>query len=109
VAWTSSPVAEEYHGTLVVDRYRWLENSDSPNVRDWTIAQNDLTRTFLDTLPDRLDLHEELNRLTQLGEQGAPLVRTLSSGTLRYFHFKRTGSQEIRFSGSAMVLVRTCH
>jgi prolyl oligopeptidase len=27
---------DDYHGTLVADPYRWLEETDSPQTRDWT-------------------------------------------------------------------------
>ena len=34
------PVTETYHGTAVVDVYRWLENDQAPEVKQWVVAQN---------------------------------------------------------------------
>ena len=39
-----TPVAETYHGVTVVDPYRWLENDAASDVKQWTAAQNALTR-----------------------------------------------------------------
>src|SRR6516164_7754231 len=40
-------------GTKVGDPYRWLENLDSPEVRTWVAAQNDLSGPRLAELPAR--------------------------------------------------------
>ena len=31
-------VVDNYFGTKVADPYRWLENLDSPEVREWAVA-----------------------------------------------------------------------
>ena len=38
-------VAEDYHGTIVKDPYRWLEDDvrTSDDVADWVKAQNEIT------------------------------------------------------------------
>ncbi len=45
------PVEDHYHGTSVVDDYRWLEDASSPEVVAWTEAQNRHSRAVLDALP----------------------------------------------------------
>jgi len=47
------PVTDEYHGVTVTDDYRWLENWDDPEVKQWSAAQNARTREYLDRLPSR--------------------------------------------------------
>jgi prolyl oligopeptidase len=38
---------DEYHGTFVVDSYRWLEDTDSSDTASWIESQNELTQSFL--------------------------------------------------------------
>jgi len=67
---TSSPpgtpkksVTDVYPGASVTDDYRWLENYSDPAVRSWSEAQNQYTRKYLDALPLRATLYDELKRL----------------------------------------------
>ncbi|MEK6700907.1 MAG: prolyl oligopeptidase family serine peptidase, partial [Planctomycetota bacterium] len=46
------PVTDEYHGTKVVDSYRWLEDWADPAVKQWSEAQNTHARSVLDKLPN---------------------------------------------------------
>ena len=36
------PVADYFHGTRVIDNYRWLEKADSPEMQKWVAEENDL-------------------------------------------------------------------
>src|SRR5213076_1531367 len=54
------PVTNEYHGVTVEDPYRWLENDDDSQVREWSAAQNQRTRKYLDSLPDRAAIETRL-------------------------------------------------
>lgn len=57
------PVTDEYHGVKVVDEYRWLEDAASPAVKAWTEAQNQYSRAWLDSRPDREDIAAKLTAL----------------------------------------------
>jgi len=63
------PVSDRYGDVTVVDDYRWLEDARDPDVVEWTAAQNHLTRSRLDALPDRAKIHA---RITQLLSSTAP-------------------------------------
>jgi prolyl oligopeptidase len=63
------PVADVYHGTRVVDPYRWLEKADDPEVQRWVEAQNQHTRAALDKLPHREAI---LQRIQKLNDSGTP-------------------------------------
>ena len=53
VAAPKRPVVHTYFGETVIDEYEWLEDGVSAEVRAFTDAQNALTRTTLDGLPER--------------------------------------------------------
>lgn len=84
------PVTDEMHGQRIVDEYRWLEplESESEEVRAWTTAQNDHTRSVLDRLPARKDIEARLAELMSIGTVSAPLMR----GN-RYFYTERKGTE----------------
>jgi len=55
-------VTDTYHGVQVTDPYRWLENADSRQVREWSAAQDARTRKYLDALPQRGPIYDQLLR-----------------------------------------------
>jgi prolyl oligopeptidase len=81
-------VGEDFHGVMVVDPYRWLEDADSAEVRAWTDAQNAFTRSSLDALPDREALKARLDALLEIGSLGTP-----APVKGRYFFTRREGKQ----------------
>ena len=68
-------VVDLVHGVKVADPYRWLEDGDAADVREWVAAQNEHTRQALDARPDRGWWHERLVALMQLSVVGAVEVR----------------------------------
>ncbi|MGP8209671.1 MAG: prolyl oligopeptidase family serine peptidase [Acidimicrobiales bacterium] len=54
---------DDYHGELVADPYRWLEDTDSPEARAWIRAQNDRTEAFLAAVPGREAVRSRLSEL----------------------------------------------
>ena len=79
---------DDYHGTLVSDPYRWLEDTDSQETKAWIKAQNDLTFRYLNQIPNREDIHQRLSELWDYPKQWAPIKR----GD-RYFQLRNTGLQ----------------
>lgn len=47
------PVTDTYFGKKVVDNYRWLEDTNNPEVQAWFKAQGDYTTQTLDQIPGR--------------------------------------------------------
>ncbi|MCH8005777.1 MAG: S9 family peptidase [Planctomycetes bacterium] len=94
-------VVEHIHGVRIVDDYRWLEalESESERVRTWTTAQNQYTRSRLDTLPGRERLERRLGELMSLPTISAPVMRSN-----HYFYRHRTGRQN-----QAVLSVREGH
>ena len=56
-------VVDNFHGTLVADPYRWLENSGDPEVAAWVARQNELTEEFLSPGDPRPAIKERLLEL----------------------------------------------
>src|ERR1700722_10113577 len=70
------PVTDTYHGVKVVDDYRWLQNWNDPQVKQWSDAENAFARQYLDHLPNVPALR---SRVTQIME-----AKTISYGGVQY-------------------------
>jgi len=79
---------DDYHGTKVADPYRWLEDPDSPESRAWIDAENKITFSYLEQIPER---HAIKERLTQLWNFERFTTPAQQSG--RYFFTRNTGLQ----------------
>jgi prolyl oligopeptidase len=79
---------DDYHGTLVRDPYRWLEDVDSPETRQWVQEQNRLSFGFLEKIPARAVLRKRLRELSDYSRAG---VYERRRG--RYFQLRNTGLQ----------------
>jgi prolyl oligopeptidase len=82
------PVVDDYHGTPVPDPYRWLEDVDSPDTRDWVMRQNGLTFGWLDQVPARARIRARLTALWNV-----PRRMTIRRKGDWYFQFRNTGLQ----------------
>ncbi|MEH2152867.1 prolyl oligopeptidase family serine peptidase [Nostoc sp.] len=79
---------DDYHGTLVTDPYRWLEDPDSEETRTWIEAQNQVTFSYLSEIPAREKIKQRLTKLWDYEKYGIPF----KEGD-RYFYFKNDGLQ----------------
>lgn len=79
---------DHYFGTAVADPYRWLENDTAQEVEQWTEKQNQLTRSYLDSIPFLGKIHRRLQKLWNYPRLGAPFRK----GSYYYF-FKNDGLQ----------------
>ena len=81
---------EILHGVEVVDAYRWLEDQESKETRDWIDSQNRYTQSILSTLPGREKLKQRLTELLKIEAVDMPVER---GG--RYFYSKRLADQDL--------------
>jgi prolyl oligopeptidase len=81
---------DNYHGTKVSDPYRWLEDDvrKSQDVRAWVTAENQLTTSYLDGIPQRDSIRKRLTELWDYEKYSAP-----SKHGGRYFWTKNNGLQ----------------
>lgn len=76
-------IVDDFHGTSVADPYRWLEDSDAPQVRKWIAAQNKVSRKHLDSLGGREQVQAILERLSGSESYGLPS----REGSFYYFTY----------------------
>lgn len=57
---TEKTVVDNYHGTMVEDPFRWLEDANSTETKRWTEQQNENTQTYINTISHRDTLKERL-------------------------------------------------
>jgi prolyl oligopeptidase len=79
---------DDHHGTKVADPYRWLEDLDSGDTREWIERQNELTFSYLAQIPGRDDMKKRLTELWDYERYGLPVKKQQ-----RYFYLKNNGLQ----------------
>ncbi len=67
-----SDVVDTYHGTVVADPWRWLEDPNSDQTNEWIQAQNAITMPYLESLPGRERLKERLTELWNYPRYSTP-------------------------------------
>jgi prolyl oligopeptidase len=86
---TADDQVDDYHGTLITDRFRPLEDSDTPETRAWIDAQNALTSSVVDRLEAREVIRTRLTELWDFPRAGAPWRRGRA-----WFQLRNTGLQD---------------
>lgn len=101
------PVVDDYHGTVVADPYRWLEDLDSDATRAWVLAEAKLTQGYLGGIAGRAPLRARLAALYDYGRFGVPFQ---AGG--HYFYTHNSGRQDqsllytsTRLTGPAQLVV----
>jgi prolyl oligopeptidase len=83
-----SDQVDDYHGVKVPDPYRWLEDLDSEETRNWVEAENKLTFGFLNEIPARSMFKQRITQLWNYERFGVPF----HEGT-NYFYSRNSGLQ----------------
>ena len=87
------PVVDTYHGTVLADPYRYMEDFQNPAVQDWVKRQADYAERSLAALPGRAAL---LARIQEL-DAGCPY--TLNGVTHQpggeLFYFKQLATENV--------------
>jgi prolyl oligopeptidase len=79
---------DDYHGTVVADPYRWLEDANSADTKAWVDAENKVTQSWLAQIPQREAIRQ---RLTELWNYERYSVPYKEGG--RYFFSRNNGLQ----------------
>jgi prolyl oligopeptidase len=81
-------VEDTLHGHKIADPYRWLENRNDPATQAWTAKELAYTRSLLDPLPGRDQIHARLEQLLTIGTINTPQI----AGPY-YLYTRREGHQ----------------
>ena len=79
---------DNYHGTLVADPYRWLEDPTAADTLEWVEAQNAITENYLAKIPARTALRDRMTALWDYPKYSVP-----SHKGKYYFYSKNDGLQ----------------
>ena len=63
---------DNYHGTTVADEYRWLEDDNSIETKDWVKAENRATFGYLEQIPFRKNIADRLTDLVNYPRLSSP-------------------------------------
>jgi len=85
---SKSDQVDNYHGTVVSDPYRALEDPDTEETKAWIEAQNQVTFSYLNEIPAREKIKQRLTKLWNYEKYGTPFKEGES-----YFYFKNDGLQ----------------
>ncbi|GAU12230.1 hypothetical protein TSUD_01970 [Trifolium subterraneum] len=90
IAHRDHSVVDNYHGVNIPDPYRWLENPDAQQVKDFVQKQVVLTDSVLKTCDHfRTKLGDTIKKVFDHPRYSAPFKRGLNT----YFYFHNTGLQ----------------
>jgi prolyl oligopeptidase len=79
---------DDYHGTIVADPYRFLEDPDSEETKAWVEAQNKVSFGYLNEIPAREKIKQRLTKLWDYEKYSIPWKEGEN-----YFYFKNDGLQ----------------
>ncbi|MGE5321383.1 MAG: prolyl oligopeptidase family serine peptidase [Actinomycetota bacterium] len=81
---------EDLHGHKISDPFRWLEDANSLETREFTEAQNAYTEAVLSSVPavDRAALRQSIEELLTIGRAEPPKI-----GGRLFFYLRRDGRQ----------------
>ncbi len=85
---TKSEQVDDYFGTKVADPYRWLEDDNAEEVKQWVKEENAVTFGFLDKVPFREKIRSRLKEIYNYPRYSSPF----RAGDY-YFFYKNDGLQ----------------
>ncbi len=79
---------DTYFGKKIPDSYRWMENENSPELKEWINAENKITQNYLAQIPYRKKIELRLNQLANYKRQSKPFMKDSL-----LFYYKNSGLQ----------------
>lgn len=89
----AKPVVETIHGVTLTDNYKWLEDKDNPEVKEWTQKQHQATLDYLNTkAPEVPGLKEEIRNFIDRDIEGP--IKLI--GKHKFFSMKKKGDLQYK-------------
>lgn len=82
-------VQDNYHGIIIADPYRWLEDDNSEETKNWVSAQSAFTNSYLENIPFREEIKNRFTEILNYERYGMPF----KAGD-KYMFFKNDGLQQ---------------
>ncbi|MFN0202838.1 MAG: S9 family peptidase, partial [Bacteroidia bacterium] len=81
-------VSSNYFGTTVADPYRWLEQENDPEVKNWVLAQNEATQGYLGNIGFRDSIFNRMKEIWNYPKYSVP-----TKHGAHFFYYKNDGLQ----------------
>jgi len=81
-------VSDNYFGTIIKDPYRWLEDDQSAETKEWVSRQNIVTNGYFSQIPYRDKIKKRIEQVFNFEKYGTPFKK---GG--KYYFFKNDGLQ----------------
>ena len=79
---------DEYHGVKIEDPYRWLEDDNSRETKEWVSEENKVTEDYLAKIPYRQDIRDRMSKMFNYTRFGIPF-----RNNEYFYYFKNNGLQ----------------
>jgi prolyl oligopeptidase len=79
---------KDFHGTEIVDKFAWLEDPNSADVKTWVDAQNAVTESYLNRLDFKPKMTARMTELYNYEKLSCPFKRGKY-----YYYFRNSGLQ----------------
>jgi len=79
---------DDYFGTKVADPYRWLEDDNSEETRQWVSEENIVTQNYLGSIPFRDSVKQKLEDMWNYEKYSSPFKKGAY-----YYYYKNDGLQ----------------
>jgi prolyl oligopeptidase len=64
--------SDNYFGTIIQDPYRWLEDDNAADTKNWVIDENKITNDYLSAIPFRAQVKSDLQQMWNYEKFSAP-------------------------------------
>lgn len=87
-------VVDDYHGTKIADPYRWLEDPDSEETKEFVEAQNAVSNPFIEQCEYRQKIQDSLTEKWNFAKYSSPAEH---GGYYYYYHNSGLQNQSVMY------------